>query len=129
MPPSSMEVRRTLPAAASSSFLPTGVEPVKEILRNRESSIIGSVISEAEEPETTLITPAGRPASMRVCARYWEVSGVSFAGLSTMVQPAAMAGAILRVPIASGKFHGVMSKQGPTGLRRVSICKVASGPV
>ena len=33
----------------------------------------------------------------------------------TMVQPAATAGPILRVPIAMGKFHGVMSRQGPTG--------------
>ena len=33
----------------------------------------------------------------------------------TTVQPAASAGAILRVAIASGKFHGVMRKHGPTG--------------
>ncbi len=32
-----------------------------------------------------------------------------------MVQPAASAGPILRVPIASGKFHGVIAKHGPTG--------------
>jgi hypothetical protein len=33
------------------------------------------------------------------------------------VQPAAMAGAILRAPMAMGKFHGVISRQGPTGCR------------
>ncbi len=43
------------------------------------------------------------------------VSGVSDAGLTIMVQPAASAGPILRVPIASGKFHGVIAKHGPTG--------------
>ncbi len=36
------------------------------------------------------------------------------------MQPAAIAGPILRVPIASGKFHGVMNRHGPTGLRTVS---------
>ena len=35
------------------------------------------------------------------------VSGVSAAGLSTTVQPAASAGAFLRVAIAAGTFHGV----------------------
>ena len=38
----------------------------------------------------------------------------------TIVQPAAIAGPILRVPIAVGKFHGVMKKQGPTGWRMTS---------
>ena len=33
------------------------------------------------------------------------------------MQPAAIAGPILRVPMASGKFHGVISTQGPTGRR------------
>ena len=36
------------------------------------------------------------------------------------MQPAAIAGPILRVPIASGKFHGVMSRHGPTGCFIVS---------
>ena len=46
----------------------------------------------------------------RVCA----------AGLTTIVQPAATAGPILRVPIASGKFHGVTNRHGPTGFLMVS---------
>ena len=45
------------------------------------------------------------------------VSGVSSAGLTTATQPAASAGAALRVIIASGKFHGAMSAHGPTGWR------------
>ena len=48
------------------------------------------------------------------------VSGVSAAGLTTIVQPAAMAGPILRVPMASGKFHGVIIRVGPTGCFMVS---------
>ncbi len=49
------------------------------------------------------------------------------AGLTTEVQPAAIAGAILRVAIASGKFHGVMRNAGPTGLRETTIVPVPSG--
>ena len=48
------------------------------------------------------------------------VSGVRPAGLTTIVQPAAMAGAILRVPMASGKFQGVIIRHGPTGCFSVS---------
>jgi hypothetical protein len=52
------------------------------------------------------------------------VSGVWAAGLTTIVHPAAIAGPILRVPIASGKFHGVIISVGPTGcfivMRRVA---------
>ena len=44
------------------------------------------------------------------------VSGVSEAGLTITVQPAASAGAILRVPMAAGKFHGVTSTATPAGL-------------
>ena len=63
----------------------------------------------------TLSTPLGRPASAKTWASLSMVRGVSSAGLMTMVQPAAMAGPILRVPMASGKFHGVISRHGPTG--------------
>src|SRR5699024_12663693 len=62
LPPSSMEVRRTLSAAALSKVLPTGVEPVKDTLRRRESAMTGPEIADAELPQTTLRTPAGRPA-------------------------------------------------------------------
>ena len=44
-------------------------------------------------------------------------SGVCAAGFTTIVHPAATAGPILRVPMAIGKFHGVMSRHGPTGWR------------
>jgi hypothetical protein len=43
------------------------------------------------------------------------VSGVSLAGFKIHVHPAASAGAILRVAIAAGKFHGVMRTDTPTG--------------
>ena len=70
---------------------------------------------------TTLSTPSGRPASCEHAGRAASiVSGVSWAGLTTIVQPAATAGPILRVPIASGKFHGVIIRVGPTGCFIVS---------
>ena len=57
------------------------------------------------------------------------VSGVSVAGFTTMVQPAAMAGAIFRVAIASGKFQGVMNRQGPTGRLCTSTRDLPSGAI
>jgi len=63
----------------------------------------------------TLSTPAGSPARSSTSASASIDSGVCLAGLTTIVQPAAIAGPILRVPIASGTFHGVISRQGPTG--------------
>ena len=60
---------------------------------------------------TTLTTPSGTPASVTRRATASAVSGVSAAGLSTTVHPAA----ILRVAIAAGKFHGVTRAATPTG--------------
>ncbi|CAB4928032.1 unannotated protein [freshwater metagenome] len=62
-----------------------------------------------------LTTPSGTPASARTWASSSAVSGVSSAGLTTLVQPAAIAGPSLRVSMAAGKFHGVTSRQTPTG--------------
>ena len=44
-----------------------------------------------------------------------RTSGVSSAGLTTTVQPAASAGETLRVIMAKGKFHGVIAATTPTG--------------
>ena len=129
LPPSSMEVRRTLSAASFMSFTPTGVEPVKDTLRRRGSCMMGPEIAEAEEPDTTLSTPLGRPASCMTCAKSCVVSGVSLAALSTMVQPAATAGPTLRVAMARGKFQGVISRQGPTGLWCTCMRRAPSGMI
>ena len=66
-------------------------------------------------PVTTLSTPAGIPACTASSAKASAQSGVSGAGFTTTVQPAARAGEILRVIMASGKFHGVMAPTTPTG--------------
>ena len=55
------------------------------------------------------------------------VSGVSSAGLSTTVQPAASAGPILRVAIAAGKFQGVISSETPIGAWPTSMRLAPAG--
>ncbi len=66
---------------------------------------------------STLSTPAGMPARTASSAAARAVSGVSSAGLMTTGQPAARAGATLRVIMASGKFQGVMAAHTPMGWR------------
>ena len=82
---------------------------MKVSLRSRPSSIsaVGDVAGLLVG--STDSTPLGRPASSISLASSSMVSGVSWAGLTIIVQPAATAGPILRVPIASGKFHGVIA--------------------
>ena len=87
----------------------------------RESCSSGSMRGPARLLVTTFKTPAGSPASSRIFASMSIERGVCCAGLTTIVQPAAIAGAIFRAPIAIGKFHGVTSTHGPTGWRSVRI--------
>src|SRR5207253_8073353 len=91
------------------------VEPVNDSLRTRGSRSIAATIFEERREGTTLTTPGGTPASSNTEAMASAVSGVSLAGLSTTVQPAASAGPILRVAIAAGKFQGVIRTLTPTG--------------
>jgi hypothetical protein len=77
-------------------------------------SITGTT-SPARREGSTFNTPDGTPASSRIWAIANAVSGVSEAGLRIMVHPAAMAGPILRVAMAAGKFQGVISTDTPIG--------------
>ena len=61
LPPSSMEVRSTFSAASAIRRLPTGVEPVKETLRRRESFISGPEMPGALEDGDD-VQHAGRQA-------------------------------------------------------------------
>lgn len=72
-------------------------------------------------------TPSGSPAALHSWASSSMVRGVSPAGFTIMVHPAASAGPILRVPMASGKFHGVMARHGPTGCLCTRIRPVPAG--
>ena len=65
-------------------------------------------------PVTIEKTPAGTPASSASAATASAESGVCSAGFSTIVHPAASAGADLRVTIAEGKFQGVIPAVTPT---------------
>ena len=120
LPPSSIDTFSTCPADCSISVRPTSVEPVNDSLRVRGSAISGPMVLPLEAAVTTFSTPPGRPTSSRIPARASMDSGVSLAGLTTIVQPAAMAGPILRVPMAMGKFQGVIIRLGPIGWRMVS---------
>ncbi|MNC42391.1 hypothetical protein D3C75_912060 [compost metagenome] len=122
---SSKTITGALPPNSSDSFLmvgahcainkrPVSVEPVKLSLRTvalRHSSPPISLAS----PVITCNNPCGKPASSASFASASAVSGVCSAGFMIIAQPAASAGATLRVIIAAGKFHGVIAAQTPTG--------------
>ena len=76
---------------------------------------------------TTENTPGGSPASSASTAIASAESGVCSAGFSTIVQPAASAGAALRVTIADGKFHGVIPAVTPTGCFSTRMRRSAQG--
>ena len=80
-------------------------------------------------PATTFSTPSGRPASSAIRSSSSAVSGVSSAGLSTTVLPAASAGATFHEAIVSGKFQGVISPTTPSGSRNVMSTPPATGIV
>ena len=59
------------------------------------------------------------PASSASSANRSAVKGVSSAGFSTTVLPAARAGPIFQEAMARGKFHGVINPTTPSGSRTV----------
>ena len=69
------------------------------------------------------------PASSASAAKRRAESGVSSAGFSTTVLPAASAGPSFQAAIASGKFHGTIRPTTPTGSRTVKACPPATGMV
>ena len=97
---------------------------MKLILRQIGFSSISSAIAEAG-PTTTWNTPLGSPAASTHLANSSAHSGVALAGLSTTGQPAASAGATLRIASTSGKFHGAMAPTTPIGWR-ITRCRLPS---
>jgi hypothetical protein len=59
------------------------------------------------------------PASSASSPKRSAVSGVCSAGFSTMVHPAASAGATFHAAISRGKFQGMICAATPTGSLRV----------
>ncbi len=115
LPPSSSDSFLIVGAHCAASTRPTSVEPVKD--RWRTVSLSHSSLPMAADlaAVTTFSTPAGKPARCPSSATASALSGVSLAGLTTTVQPAASAGPTLRVIIAIGKFHGVIAAHTPIG--------------
>src|SRR3984957_9525990 len=116
LPPSSSEQCLKLFAAVVPMIFPTADDPVNETARTAGFSSRGEPAS-GPYPAMTLMTPFGRPASVRACTRLKVESGVSCAGLITQVLPQTMAGSNFHDEIALGKFQGVIMPQTPIGWR------------
>src|ERR1700733_6586169 len=114
LPPSSNPSFFTPTEACLYRILPTSVDPVKPTKRTAGCSHKTLPIGGAS-PVMMLNTPFGTPAFSASTASANALSGVSLAGLSTTVQPAASAGETFRVIIEFGKFHGVIAPQTPIG--------------
>ena len=75
-------------------------------------------------PLTRLKTPAGTPASSRASAKTIALNGETSEGFTTIVHPAAKAGATLQANWLMGQFHGVIIPTTPSGsltIRAVSL--------
>jgi hypothetical protein len=99
---------------------------VNETLRTSGLAVMVSPIS-CGMPVSTWISPAGMPARRASSARASAQNGVNSEGLITTGQPAASAGAHLRVIIAAGKFHGVIAAETPTGSTMTMMRRSRSG--
>ncbi len=121
LPPSSSDTFFTVSADWRIRILPTSVEPVKDSLRTIGLAVSSPPMATGSDPVTMLNTPAGTPARSASSASARADSGVSSAGLTTMVQPAARAGPTLRVIIALGKFQGVIAATTPIGSFRTTM--------
>ena len=118
LPPSSIDTRLTVPAAARRIAFPVSVSPVNEILSMPGCSAMAAPTT-GPGPGTTWNAPGGSPASARSSANISAVRGVTDAGLRTTVFPRERAGAIFHMAWSSGKFQGVIAPTTPTGSRRV----------
>ena len=128
LPPSSSVTRLIVGAAPAAIWRPTSVDPVNAILATSGCST-SRWPTVAPEPTSTFTTPSGIPASLAISSKRSAVMGVSTAGLSTTVLPAASAGASFQEAINSGKFQGVINPTTPSGSRTVNACPPATGIV
>ena len=80
---------------------PVAVEPVNATL-STPGCLTRCAPTVGPGPGTTLIVPGGKPTSLASSASRSAESGVAESGFSTIVQPAASAGASFQVVIISG---------------------------
>ena len=124
MPPSSIETRSSCSADCSTSFLPTSVEPgegqlaqprvADERLAHRAGVRRGDDVEHA----------VGQPALLQHLGQQQHGQRGLLGRLDDHGAAGGDRGPILRVPMASGKFHGVIISVGPTGCFMV-ISRVA----
>ena len=95
LPPSSCATRLTVSAAVLATMMPARVEPVKDIMAT-SGCPARYWPTRTPSPLTRLNTPLGVPAACMISANMMPLMGAISLGLSTMVQPAAMAGATLQ---------------------------------
>ncbi len=126
LPPSSSVTRFTCSAQPAMICLPTSVEPVKHTLRTA-GWVTNRCPTTLPRPGSTVNTPSGRPAASASSASRSAVSGVSSAGFSTTVLPAASAGPKPQPAIGIGKFHGTMMPTTPSGSWKVTSRPPATG--
>jgi hypothetical protein len=124
LPPSSCATRLTVGAAARATSTPARVEPVNDTM-STSGWAESAAPTPAPSPLTRLNTPAGTPASSRISVKMIAFSGATSDGLSTIVQPAASAGATLQAIWLIGQFHGVISAHTPTGSRTTSVVPIS----
>ena len=116
LPPSSSVTRLEPAAAIAATCSPIGVEPVKATLRTSGWRTSASPTM-LPRPLSTLNTPAGSPASVKISASRSVVSGVVSAGLATTALPVRNAGPSLLHSSVVGKFHGTIAATTPSGRR------------
>ena len=114
LPPSSWCTRLTVGAALRATSMPARVEPVNDTMSTSGWLEIAAP-TVGPSPLTRLNTPAGTPAACRISVQIWAENGAISEGLSTIVQPAASAGATLQAIWLTGQFQGVIRPQTPIG--------------
>src|SRR5699024_499608 len=105
--------------AASPTFRPAAVEPVKDTIRTSGASVIAAPVS--PPPGTRCNTSCGRPASskMRVIINP-PVTEVRGSGFSNTALPNARAGTTERIDKINGKLNGEITATTPAGRRRAN---------
>ncbi len=88
-------------AALAMTFFPVATPPVKDTLAMRGCSVI-SAPTQAPLPVSTLNTPSGSPASLKISASLSALSEVTSLGLKIIALPAASAGAAFHRAIWMG---------------------------
>ena len=124
--PSSRVTRLTCSAQPAMTRRPTSVEPVKHTLRTATATKIAAPTT-LPFPGRICSTPSGSPDSSASSPMRSTLRGVSSAGLTTTVLPAARAGTKPQPAMAMGKFHGTIMPTTPRGSWKVTSTPPGTG--